>query len=72
MYTCQVLLLQLLICASNRHFIIIWTDCLRLFVVVYTAFDVLLIKYCMCLPACFVTSADKRQLWVYLCYLLII
>ena len=24
------------------------------------------------LPACFVTSADKRQLWVYLCYLLII
>ena len=26
----------------------------------------------MCLPACFVTSADKRQLWVYLCSLLII
>ena len=66
MYTCQVLLL---IWASNRHFKIIWTDCLRLFVVVYTVFDVL---YCMCLLACFVTSADKRQLWVYLCYLLII
>ena len=67
MYTCQVLLL---IWASNRHFKIIWTDCLRLFVVVCTVFYVLLIKYRMCLPACFVTSADKRQLWVYLCYLL--
>ena len=37
----------------------------------YTVFDVLLIMYCMCLPACYVTSADKRQLWVYLSYLLI-
>ena len=61
MYTCQVLLL---IWASNRHFKIIWTDCLRLIVVVYTVFYVLLIKYRMCLPACFVTSADKRPLWV--------
>ena len=50
--------------ASNRHFKIIWKDCLRLIVVVYTVFYVLLIKYRMCLPACFVTSADKRHLWV--------
>ena len=35
MYTCQVLLL---IWPSNRHFKIIWTDCLRLIVVVYTVF----------------------------------
>ena len=33
----------------------------------YTVIDVLLI---MCLPAFFVTSADKSQLFVYLCYLL--
>ena len=58
MYICQLLLLQLLIWASYRHYKIIWTG---LFVVVYTVFDVLLIMYCMCLPACFVTSADKRQ-----------
>ena len=35
----------------------------------YTVIDVLLI---MCLLAFFVTSADKSQLFVYLCYLLII
>ena len=37
----------------------------------YTVNDVLLIMYCMCLPAFFVTSADTSQLWVYLCCLLI-
>ena len=34
----------------------------------YTVIDVMLI---MCLLAFFVTSADKSQLFVYLCYLLI-
>ena len=31
----------------------------------YTVYDVLLIMYCMCLPAFFVAGADKSQLWVY-------
>ena len=30
----------------------------------YTVNDVLLVMYCMCLPALFVTSADISQLWV--------
>ena len=34
----------------------------------FTVIDILLI---MCLLAFFVTSADKSQLFVYLCYLLI-
>ena len=32
---------------------------------------VLLVMYCMYIPAFIVTSADISQLWVYLCYLLI-
>ena len=32
---------------------------------------VLLVMCCMCIPTFIVTSADIRQLWVYLCYLLI-
>ena len=32
----------------------------------YTVNDVLLVMYCMCLPAFFVPSADKSQLWVYI------
>ena len=32
---------------------------------------VLLVMYCMYIPAFTVTSADKNQLCVYLCYLLI-
>ena len=32
---------------------------------------VLLVMCCMCIPVFIVTSADKSQLWVYLCYLLI-
>ena len=35
MYLCQLSLLQLLIWAGYRHFILLKTDCLRLFVVVY-------------------------------------
>ena len=62
-YVCQLLLL---IWASYRLFL----D--RLPEVGYNLYiDVLLIMYCMCLPAFFVTSADKSQLLVYLCYLLI-
>ena len=30
----------------------------------YTVNNVLLVMYCMCLPAFFVTSADKSQIWV--------
>ena len=60
---CMLLLLQLLYGPVIGIFT--WTDYLRLTNLYYTVIDVLLI---MCLPACFVTSADKRQLWVYLCY----
>ena len=71
MHACQLLLL-IILWASYRH---LYLDrlpgaiccCLQ----PYTVVDVLLIMYCMCLPAFFVTSADKSQLWVYLCYLLI-
>ena len=62
MYASQLSLLQLPVIG-----ICIWTDCLRLFVVVYNL--ILLIMYCMCFPAFFVTNADKSQLWVYLCYI---
>ena len=31
----------------------------------YIVCDMLLIMYCMCLPAFFVAGADKSQLWVY-------
>ena len=48
---------------------VIWTDCLRVVVVAYTVNNGLLV---MCLLAFFVTSADKSQLWIYLCSLLII
>ena len=40
---------------------LLWTYCLRLFVVVYKLNNVL---YCMCLPASFVTSADKSQIFM--------
>ena len=43
--------------------IFIRTDCLGL-VVVYTVNDLLLVMYCMCLPAYIVTSADKSHLWM--------
>ena len=62
MYACQLLLLQLLIWASynlDRFYLLLFTT--------YPIIDVLLI---MCLLAFFVTSADKSQLFVYLCYLL--
>ena len=63
MYACQLLLL---IWASYKHFYLDRLPqaiccCLQ----PYTVIDVLLIMYCMGLPAFFVTSADKSQLWVY-------
>ena len=58
-----------IIWASYRHFYLDKLPeaicyCLQ----TYTVIDVLLIMYCMCLPPCFVTSADEKQLWVYLCF----
>ena len=65
MYVCKHSLPQLLVWASYRHY---YSDrlpeaiccCLQ----TYTVNDVLLVMYCMCLPAFIVTSADKSQLWV--------
>ena len=66
MYACQLLLLQLLIWASCNldRFPEAICCCLQS----YTVIDVLLI---ICLLAFFVISADKGQLFVYICYLLI-
>ena len=59
MHARQLSLLQLLIMASYRHFNLDRLPeaiccCLQN----YTVNDVLLIMYCMCLPAFFVTSGD--------------
>ena len=68
-YVCILSLLQLLIWIS---YLDILPEAICCYLQTYTVNDVLLVMYCMCLPAFFVTSADKSQLWVYLCYLLII
>ena len=62
-------LLQLLIWASYSHYLDKWPEAICCCLQTYTVFDVLLIMYCMCLPACYVTSPAKRQLWVYLSYI---
>ena len=61
-YVCILSLLQLLIWSSYLDILPEAICCLQ----TYTVNNVLLVMYCMCLPAFFVTSADKR------CYLLII
>ena len=63
-YVCMpTFIATIAIWASYRYF---YLDRLsEAYKLIYTVIDVLLI---MCLPACF-TSADKRQLWVYLCYI---
>ena len=66
LYACQLLLLQLLIWASYNLDRLPEAICCCL--QTYTVIDVLLI---MCLLAFFVTSADKGQLFVYICSLLI-
>ena len=64
MYACQLLLLQLLIWASYNLDRLPEPICCCL-QLIYTVIDILLI---MCLLVFFVTSADKSQLFVYLCY----
>ena len=72
-YVCMpTFIATILMWASYRHFYLDRLPeaiccCLQ----TYNVIDVLLIMYCMCLPAFFVTIADKSQLLVYLCYLLI-
>ena len=66
---CVVCQLSLLIWAGYRHFKERLPEaiccCLQ------TCNVVLLVMYCMYIPAFIVTSADISQFWVYLCYLLI-
>ena len=70
MYVRQLSLLQLLIWAGYRYFKERLPEaiccCLQTCNV-----DVVLVMYCMYIPAFIVTSADISQLWVYLCYSLI-
>ena len=56
-YVCILSLLQLLIWIS-------YLDILPQALQTYTVNDVLLVMYCMCLPAFFVTSADKSQIFM--------
>ena len=44
--------------------LLIYLDILPEAICCYTVNNVLLVMYCMCLPAFFVTSADKSQIWV--------
>ena len=65
MYVCQ---LSLLIWADYRHFYS-YKDRLpeAICCCLQTCSVVLLVMCYMCIPAFIVTSADKSQLWVYLC-----
>ena len=74
MYVCRLSLLQLLLWASCRHLNFFKDSlpeaiccCLQ----TCSVNVVLLVMCCMCIPVFIVTSAGTRQLWVYLCYLLI-
>ena len=60
MYLHQLPLLQLLIWHSDSL-----PEAIGCSLQTYTVTDVLLVMYCMCLPAFIVTSADKSQLWLY-------
>ena len=63
-YVCMpTLLLQLLIWTSYLDRL---PEAICCCLQTYTVNDVLLVMYCMCLPAFFVPSADKSQLWVYI------
>ena len=62
MYACQLLLL---IWASYRHFYLdILPEAICCCLQTYTVNDVLLVMYCMCLLAFFVTSADNSQIFM--------
>ena len=60
-YVCILSLLQLLLLWISYLDILPEAICC---LQTYPVNDVLLVTYCMCLPAFFVTSADKSQLWV--------
>ena len=68
MYVCQ---LSLLIWAGYRHFKERLPEAICRCLQTCNVDVVLLVMYCMYIPAFFVTSADISQLWVYLCSLLI-
>ena len=60
-YVCILSLLQLLIWIS---YLDILPEAICCCLQTYTVNNVLLVMYCMCLPAFFVTSADKSQIFM--------
>ena len=68
MYVCQ---LSLLIWAGYRHFKERLPEAICCCLQTCNVDVVLLVMYCMYIPAFIVTSADISLLWVYLCYSLI-
>ena len=60
-HVCILSLLQLLIWIS---YLDILPEAICCCLQTYTVNDVLLVMYCMCLPAFFVTSADKSQIFM--------
>ena len=71
-YVCQLSLLQLLICGPVIvHFKERLPEAICCCLQTCNVDVVLLVMYCMYIPAFIVTSADISQLWIYLCYLLI-
>ena len=66
MYVCQLSLLQLLIRAGYRHFNERLPEAICCCLQTCNVDVVLLVMYCMYIPAFVVTSADISQLWVYL------
>ena len=65
-YVCQLSLLQLLIWAGYRHFKERLPEAICCCSQTCNVDVVLLVMYCMYIPAFIVTSADISQLWVYL------
>ena len=63
--------IQLLLWAGYRHFKERLPEAICCCLQTCNVDVVLLVMYCMYIPAFIVTSADISQLWVYLCYLLI-
>ena len=60
-YVCILSLLQLLIWIS---YLDILPEAICCCLQTYTVNDVFLVMYCVCLPAFFVTSADKSQIFI--------
>ena len=58
---CMYTLISLLIWIS---YLDILPEAIHCCLQTYTVNDVLLVMYCMCLPAFFVTSADKSQIFI--------